>query len=211
MKYSIPPRIVLLIIAAMFLLPLILAWLMYSGSLEFEPGEGRNLGILVEPPVLIDWQDVLLSEQNQNKNEQPADASNILSEHWVILYPVAADCATSCQKRASSLRQIHLAAGRHQSRLRLALLLGEVSSEETEALLHAIYKKFTLIRAPSGKLWSTLAAIPPGAPAMTPATDGIYLIDPLGNIMMYYAADADPNHIQQDMKRLLTWSKLDEQ
>jgi cytochrome oxidase Cu insertion factor (SCO1/SenC/PrrC family) len=43
------------------------------------------------------------------------------------------------------------------------------------------------------------------------AIDGIYLIDPLGNIMMYYAADADPNHIRQDLKRLLTWSKLDEQ
>jgi hypothetical protein len=44
------------------------------------------------------------------------------------------------------------------------------------------------------------------------ATKGdIYLIDPLGNIMMYYAADADPNHIRKDLKRLLTWSKLDEQ
>jgi len=28
---------------------------------------------------------------------------------------------------------------------------------------------------------------------------------------MYYAADADPNHIRKDLKRLLTWSKLDEQ
>ncbi len=42
-------------------------------------------------------------------------------------------------------------------------------------------------------------------------SDGIYLIDPPGNIMMYYTADADANHIRQDLKRLSTWSKLDEQ
>jgi cytochrome oxidase Cu insertion factor (SCO1/SenC/PrrC family) len=39
----------------------------------------------------------------------------------------------------------------------------------------------------------------------------VYLIDPLGNIMMAYESGADPNHIRQDLKRLLTWSKLDEQ
>ena len=38
-----------------------------------------------------------------------------------------------------------------------------------------------------------------------------YLIDPLGNIMMSYAAGFDPNDLKRDLKRLLTWSKLDEQ
>jgi hypothetical protein len=38
-----------------------------------------------------------------------------------------------------------------------------------------------------------------------------YLVDPLGNIMMFYGADSDPNDLKKDLKRLLTWSKLDEQ
>jgi glutathione peroxidase-family protein len=38
-----------------------------------------------------------------------------------------------------------------------------------------------------------------------------YLIDTLGNIIMVYEAGAGPNHLRQDVKRLLTWSKLDEQ
>ena len=37
-----------------------------------------------------------------------------------------------------------------------------------------------------------------------------YLVDPLGNIMMAYEAGSDPNHLKKDLKRLLTWSKLDE-
>jgi hypothetical protein len=57
--------------------------------------------------------------------------------------------------------------------------------------------------------------------AMTGSTEGdgtsnynqfsAYLIDTLGNIMMAYEAGADPNHLRHDVKRLLTWSKLDEQ
>jgi hypothetical protein len=38
----------------------------------------------------------------------------------------------------------------------------------------------------------------------------LYLLDPLGNIMLFYAAGFDPNDLKKDLKRLLTWSKLDE-
>jgi len=211
MKTSLSPRFTLLIIAAMFLLPLLLAWLMFSGALEFEPGEGRNLGELVDPPVSIDWQDVALAEQKQNENSVPAEASGLLAEHWVILFPVSGDCGKNCQKTVSSLRQIHLASGRHRSRLRLALLLDEPGSGGTEAMLHAIYENFTLIRDPSGQLWHKLAEIQSAPTDNSFERHGTYLIDPLGNIMMRYAANADPNHIKQDLKRLFTWSKLDEQ
>ena len=44
MKFRISPRLALVIIASMFLLPLALAWLMYSGALEFNPVSTRNLG-----------------------------------------------------------------------------------------------------------------------------------------------------------------------
>jgi cytochrome oxidase Cu insertion factor (SCO1/SenC/PrrC family) len=211
MKLSMSPRLILLIIAAIFLLPLILAWLMYSGSFQFEPGEGKNFGELVEPPVPVDWHEVRLAENAQGENSSRSDASDILSEHWVVLFPISGECGNSCRSTASSLRQIHLAAGRHRSRMRVALLLGESNSGETESLLRAVYEPFTLIRAPSGELWNSLAEIAPEPSGPSSSGYGTYLIDPLGNIMMRYAADADPNHIKQDLKRLFTWSKLDEQ
>ena len=216
MKFSISPKLALLIITAMFVLPLVLAWLMYSGSLNFEPGSTRNLGMLVEPPLQINWQEVLAVQQQQDMDQPPGSGPDLLLEHWVILYPVPEPCESSCQQRAASLRQIHLAAGRHQSRVRLALMLGDTNPQESVALLHGIYPKFTLIRDPGGTLNNALVTVRGGALGeMTAkdrlATDSIYLIDPLGNIMMYYAAEADPNHIKQDLKRLLTWSKLDEQ
>jgi cytochrome oxidase Cu insertion factor (SCO1/SenC/PrrC family) len=211
MKFPISPRLTLLIIAAMFLLPLILAWLMYRGSLDFEPAATRNLGTLVEPPLPLDWNEALSLQSEQKSGTAPDAAIETLMEHWVILFPVSGRCNPACEQHVISLRQIHLASGRHQSRLRLALMLDDASPEETIELLRSIYAKFTLIRDPSGSLRHVLDAVRAGPPGMPAETGDTYLIDPLGNIMMHYAADADPNHIRQDLKRLLTWSKLDEQ
>ena len=41
-------------------------------------------------------------------------------------------------------------------------------------------------------------------------TGSVYLVDPLGNIMMRYESGSDPNKLKQDLKRLLKWSKLDD-
>jgi hypothetical protein len=40
------------------------------------------------------------------------------------------------------------------------------------------------------------------------AADRIYLIDPLGNLMMSYAPDAPPKGMLQDLKRLLGLSSV---
>ena len=59
-----------------------------------------------------------------------------------------------------------------------------------------------------------LALLPHGDPGNASAGDGdantppIYLIDPLGNLMMSYAPDAKPKGMLEDMKRLLRLSHI---
>ena len=55
MRTGISPRLALVIIASLFILPLALAWLMYSGVIDYDPVETRNLGKLVEPPVPVSF------------------------------------------------------------------------------------------------------------------------------------------------------------
>ncbi len=211
MKFSLSPRLALLIIAAMFLLPLLLAWLMYSGSLDFKPASTRNLGTLIEPPVPIDWTATVLLSGETNLAANPEQDIGVFDEHWVILQPVPAGCYDSCLKEVSNLRQIHRASGRQQFRIRLALLLDESSPADQAKSLLAIYPKFHLIRDPSSILSEALAGIQQNLSGQAGPAKGVYMIDPLGNIMMYYEAGSDPNYIKQDLKRLLTWSKLDKQ
>jgi len=200
MKTGLSPRISLVIIAAMFLLPLLLAWFMYNGTIEYRPAVTRNFGQLVEPPLPLAWEDIVLMP---GAGESASGTVQAFGNHWVILFSVPDPCLEACFQEVIALRQVHRAAGRHQSRIRIALLMHKPVSGEVENRLRNTYSKFHLINDPSGKLGLTLEKAAAGE-------SGAYLIDPLGNIMMAYEAGADPNHLKQDLIRLLTWSKLDE-
>lgn len=201
MKKKLSPRVLLVMIASLFLLPLLFAWLMYNGTIAYKPTVTRNFGTLVEPPLPLDWRDAAMVS-----GEDPAviDTVDYLSDHWVILYPLPDLCTEYCLQKVTALRQIHLAAGRQQQRIRIALLVSVSRDPEGESRLRQAYAKFDLIQDTSGKIGKTLGEAAGGP-------DVVYLIDPLGNIMMTYEAGTDPNDLKRDLKRLLTWSKLDEQ
>jgi peroxiredoxin len=201
MRKRLSPRTTLIAITALFLLPLLLAWFMYSGAIEYKPSSTRNFGRLVEPPIPVAWEETVLIP---DADEASSGSGQAFSEHWVVLYWLPDSCLEACFLEASALRQIHLASGRHQPRIRIALLIRDSVSLEVQATLRKIYPKFQLVGDPSGMLSAALKQAAKGK-------GRVYLIDPLGNIMMAYESGADPNHIRQDLKRLLTWSKLDEQ
>jgi peroxiredoxin len=129
--------------------------------------------------------------------------SGVFEGYWVILLPVPADCDDSCLKKVTGLRQIHRASGRQQMRIRLALLLDDSSPADQAQSLLAIYPQFNLIRDPSGLLWKALGRIQLKLAGQAGPARGVYIIDPLGNIMMYYEDSSDPEFIKQDLKRLL--------
>ena len=199
MKTRLSPRISLVIIAGMFLLPLLLAWFMYSGTIEYQPSSTRNFGQLVEPPLPMSWKNTVVIAGAGESESRPVQ---VFSEHWVILYSVPDPCLETCLQEVSALRQIHRASGRHLARIRIALLIPRPNSPGVESSLRDIYSEFHLISDPSSSFNAKLEQAGGGERSA-------YLIDPLGNIMMFYAAGTDPNHLKQDLKRLLTWSKLD--
>ncbi len=200
MKKRLSPRILLVTIAAMFLLPLLLAWFMYTGTIDYKPATTRNYGELVEPPLPLSWENINLVS---SAGGDPEPASGVLTKHWVVLRPVPVGCGETCEQEVIQLRQVHRAAGRNQSRIRIALLLEDSAAAADISRMEEIYPEFNIITSPAG----TLQGVMRQASGNLTST---YLVDPLGNIMMVYASGADPNHLKKDLKRLLTWSKLDE-
>ena len=200
MKMKISPRVALLIIASMFILPLLLAWLMYSGVIGYNPVNTRNLGSLVQPPVPLALGDL-------DVLGGPASTLDELDEHWVMLYAVPDPCDQACLEHAATLRQVHRAAGRNQSRIRV-LLTGNGDIRQSVKTLLEVYPSFSIAADDTGELAAKLAAVAKDSGAEVEGS--LYLLDPLGNIMLFYAAGFDPNDLKKDLKRLLTWSKLDE-
>lgn len=206
MKSSLSARTTLLIIAGLFFFPLILAWLMWNGVIDFSPVTTRNKGELVQPPVPVTWKYSLVPVSGNSEIPGQEYAAS-LEKHWVILHVVPNPCSDPCLETISTLRQVHKAAGRNQSRIRIVLLMQGGRPERFEQQLREIYPAFHLAEDPGGRLLTVLDQI--ATTFSSNAEGSSYVADPIGNIMLYYEAGSDPNNLKDDLKRLLTWSKLD--
>ena len=181
-------RLQLLLVAAVFLGPLIVAaWMYYQGG-SLQPQGRTNHGALLEPIENL-------------ANELPGSAIHVLyQQSWVLLYAQNTACDTDCQDALYKLRQSRLMLGKEMDRLTRVFLHGNTPPDTVFlAEEHA-----GLMTIEDGNLARLLDN---KKPADLPA-NGYYLIDPLGNLVMYFRPDLDPSEMVDDIKHLLKLSRI---
>ena len=112
---------------------------------------------------------------------------------WVLVAFDAAACDAYCERKLYFMRQLRTAQGKDQARLERLWIVTDAAAPRPE-----------LLRAIEGTHLST--ARPAGFPGNPP--DHIYLVDPLGNLMMRYPRDPDPSRMLKDLQRLLRYSRV---
>ncbi|HEY3073943.1 MAG TPA: cytochrome C oxidase subunit I [Burkholderiales bacterium] len=115
---------------------------------------------------------------------------------WVLVTFDAAACGAPCERKLYIVRQVRRAQGKDAERIERLWLLTDGGKPRAE-LLAAIEGSHL---ASANAEW--LKAFP-GAPL-----EHIYLVDPLGNLMMRFPADADPSRMIKDLQRLLKYSRF---
>ena len=150
--------------------------------LDLVPGQTGNYGTLLRPqPVAL-----------------PAPGE--LKGKWVLVQFDSGACAEACERKLYFMRQVRRAQGREMQRVaRLWLLTDKV--QPGDALMKAI--EGTVV-APRGGIDAANGAFP----ADGSVTDHIYLVDPLGNLMMRFPRDPDPSRVIKDIQRLLKTSSF---
>jgi len=185
-------RLTLLMIVLVFLAPLVAAYL-YRPS-----GEAGNHGTLVEPPQP-------LSEFEMTAVDGAGAGLDTLRGKWTLLYAGGERCGETCRRSLFKIERVRLTQGKHMDRVQ-SLYLAPASMAPgavADALVEYRGLQGYLI-APS-ELASMAPAIDGGG---APEGGNIYLIDPLGNLMMYYSPDADPSGMKEDLERLLKVSQI---
>ncbi len=181
-------------ILALFVMPLVLAWLMYKGVVGAGPTATDNEGRLVIPTRPVDWADVEIDD--------PAPGAPALDGAWVILYPVADPCRPDCQERVTELGQVLRATGRHADRVRVALLLPQPGPTSGAEPIRETNPAAYHLRNASSAFSEALRQAGVGSPRPS-----VYLVDPLGNIMMTYTEEDGMASLLQDLEKLLARSK----
>jgi len=179
-------RMQFLLIAALFFGPLLFAgWLYYSGD-ALQPESRANHGALLEPIVnLVD-----------------AVPGSVIhdSRAWRLLYAADGDCGEDCRNALYTLRQARLMLGKEMDRVERVFLHGE---QRPDTLLAAEEHR-GLVTLHDAAL---LAVLVDQKPESLPA-GGFYLIDPHGNLVLYFSPEIEPRDMVDDMKRLLKLSRI---
>ena len=120
---------------------------------------------------------------------------------WIMLQVSDADCQEPCRKRLHDMRQLRLAQGKDMDRIERVWLITD--DKPLETILMREYDGTHMLRAKPDALKAWLPADEGTVPA-----DHIYMIDPLGNLMMRFPKDADPNKMKKDISKLLKASRI---
>ncbi|HEU4350796.1 MAG TPA: cytochrome C oxidase subunit I [Burkholderiales bacterium] len=112
---------------------------------------------------------------------------------WVLVMFDAAACDARCEQKLYFMRQVRRAQGKDMSRVERVWVITDGAKPRDE-ILPGI--EGTRLAALSEKEF-------PGK-----AVDHIYLVDPLGNLMMRYPRDPDPSGMIKDLQRLLRYSRF---
>lgn len=140
-----------------------------------------------------------------NKLDSKLDSKQIsletLKGKWLMLQVDSAACATACQKKQYDIRQLRIAQGKSTDRIERVWLTTDSLNVDPKLLVGI--NGTHIIKADPAILEKWLPV-----DAGTKIEDHIYLIDPLGNLMMRFPKDADANKIKKDLSKLLKASAI---
>lgn len=130
---------------------------------------------------------------------------------WQLLYIGSASCDATCQERLYFLRQVHVRLGSESPRVQRAYVLpGPQSATVDAATLDYLTKEqqdMRVLHADSALLQQVLGA--EAQPGQQPLNEHyIYVMDPVGNIMLYFTPENDAEQILDDLDQLLDHSSL---
>jgi len=174
----------LLLIAAVTLAPVIAS---YAAYYLFPRSPAVNYGTLL-PTAPIEGIEGTRPDGSRFRLEE-------LRGRWVLLGHGRGECDAPCERRLYATRQARTMQGREQERVVRAWLV--VGDAEPPAALLAQHPGLVVVRVPE----VVPARFPGGA-------DALYLIDPLGNLVLRFPDDPDIKGVARDLTRLLKASRI---
>jgi len=194
-------RQALVLLGLLFMTPAFVAWVMHNSSEEgWRPEGTTNRGLLVHPARPLTFPADL--------KVAGAPANDYLQGLWTLLYIGDGDCDEVCNNNLYKMRQVNIAQNENMKRVqRLYLVRGDELPAALGNLLEKEYSKMATALFSDAQAQQMAADFLIEDVSMEGA-ERVYIIDPLGNLMMYYQADADPGGMLKDLKKLLKYSKI---
>lgn len=184
---TITPRTKLVLLLALFMLPIVAS----IGAYRYlQPAPTANYGELLLPPAAI-------TSQSFGRDGGGVFRFAEMKDRWVLVASDSGACDAACVEKLTAMRQVRLALGRNASRVGRVFVVDDLRAPDRAAL--AGFDGMVIATTPPGMV------LPP-----TAANDRahIYLVDPLGNVMMRWPGKPQMKRMHRDLERLLKASQI---
>ena len=179
----------LALLAGLFVLPLAAAFCTYYGS-DWRPAGHVNHGELLRPPRPL-----------PELSLPGTPESPLWRGRWALVYLGSGGCPGRCRATLDLMRQTRLALNQDMGRVRRVFLV--VADGPPAPEVAADYPGLIVVDASTPAHAALRREFPAGD-----ANSRLFVVDPLGNLILSYDARQDPHGLLDDLKRLLRLSHV---
>ena len=182
----------LLAVLAVCAAPLIFSYLTYY---VIKPTGRTNYGTLLDPRAHP------IPALGTTALDGKPDSLAAYKGKWLLLQAAPGDCPQACKDQLVAMRQLRLMQGKEMERVERVWLITDAAPLD-----------ITLMKVVDGTrfLRADAAAVAKWLPVEQGSVlaDHMYLIDPLGNLMMRFPKNAEPAKVKKDIGKLLKASAI---
>ncbi len=183
-------RLKLILMMLAILSPIVISSILHRSN--FRPDHTVNYGELLEVKPL--------QGEATNLTDNTIFRIRQLKGTWNLLVIDSGKCEEYCQEKLYTIRQVRLAQHVDKDNIQRVWLINDGIKPDQETI-----DKFEGTRLVSANGKDLLKEFP----FENKQEDHIYVVDPMGNLMMRYPRNADPRKMVGDLKRLLKLSHLE--
>jgi hypothetical protein len=188
-------------LAALFLLPLALAFFTYYGT-GWRPGTHVNHGQLITPARPLPAVALpALGGTGVATGRTPGPQAPPFRRRWSLVYVGGGGCDADCREALYAMRQTRLALSNDMTRVERVFLASDACCDL--AFLAREHAGLRVLDASGSAARPLLAQFPAAG-----REHMLFIVDPLGNLMMSYDARTSPRGLLEDLKKLLALSHV---
>lgn len=189
--------LILLLLA--FLGPVVAAYLVYVNM--DQAGKTRNNGILITPARPLEKLRLTGADNKAFTIEQ-------LKGKWYLIYFGKGPCEQTCRNSLSKMHQTRIAQGKAMSRVRLLYIVDDISQVNDKDKLSREFARLSIVSGNKASIEQAISLFQvQGQPAVMDSNQ-IFMVDPLGNLMMQYSEEVRLIGLIKDLEHLLKISQI---
>jgi hypothetical protein len=183
----------LAVLAGLFFLPLAASFWMYYGT-DWRPARRVNHGELITPARPLPTLELPAAVEKMPVQK------DVFRHKWLLVYVGDGRCDQMCRDALYVMRQTRLALNNEMTRVARVFLVTADCCDR--AFLEREHPGLGVLDATGAAGATVLAPFPPER------DHWLFIVDPLGNLMMTYDLRQNPKGLREDLKKLLSLSHI---